>query len=159
MCLCSSECTFVNAHWNDFNWIELRLYNWHLRCWACTLLHTYWIELNWNTLLFVTIETAGPVIVLCARRRKLTPWLLMQRPKIMYGGGDAARALLVSVLGDSVNTRPVAERRAQGLLAKKGKITPKVNVRVEFPLQVHIFSGVLFALSSDMRQTAQSVCR
>lgn len=47
------------------------------------------------------METAGPEILLCARRRKLTP--LMPRPKIMYGGGDGARALLVSVLDNSVN--------------------------------------------------------
>ena len=77
----------------------------------------------------------------------------------MYGGGDGARALTLSVLENSINTRPVAERGAQGLLAKKGKITPTVNVRVEYPLQVHIFSGVLFALFSDLCQTAQSVCR
>jgi hypothetical protein len=43
----------------------------------------------------------------------------------MYGGGDGARALLVSVLENSVNTEPVAERGVHGLLAKKGKITPQ----------------------------------
>jgi hypothetical protein len=83
----------------------------------------------------------------------------MSRLKIVYCGGDGAWALLVSVLENMVVTGPVAERGAQGFLAKKGKITPKVNLRVEYPLQVHIFPGVLFPLSSDLQQTAQSVCR
>jgi hypothetical protein len=73
----------------------------------------------------------------------------------MYGGGDGARTLPLSVLEKSVNTSPAEERGGRSLLAKKGKVTPKVNVRAEYPLQFHIFSGVLFALLSELCQTAQ----
>jgi microcystin-dependent protein len=77
----------------------------------------------------------------------------------MYSGGNGAQTFPLSVLENSVSTSPVEERGRRSLLAKKGKITPKVNVRAEYPLQVHIFSEVLFALYLTCAKQSKSVFR